>query len=436
MTRLENACWIVTFTMPKPLPNKNESPMPSRSRWSVLGSALGPFLALSVVVCLFGLADGLQAGGGNFLSIRNMRSISVQTATVAVAALGMTIIVIAGGIDLSAGTSLALCATVLAWCLKEDAALLIVHGDNVAGIQQKINDAEDRMERIPQEIQRTQRRKNADPGKIAQLEAENKSLQEQLPELQETSKAIQEAAPHISPYSPALAVFAGIGTGCLAGLLNGMLVSYLRVVPFIVTLGTMRLYLGIAKEVADETTVRPDLNEQIPHWLGSFLSLQQDARWLGFPLGVWLIFVLAIILAAVLRYTVFGRYVFALGSNESTARLCGINVERNKIALYGLAGLFFGIAGLYQFSLLSVGNPTSGIGLELNVIAAVVIGGGSLSGGRGSVVGTLTGAAIMAVITSGCTQLGLKNPVQDMILGAIIVAAVAIDQIRQRRLAG
>ncbi len=421
--------------MPKSPPHQNESPVLTRSRWSMLGSALGPFLALALVVILFGFADRLQEGGGNFLSLRNMRSISVQTATVAVAALGMTIIVIAGGIDLSAGTSLALCATVLAWCLKEDAALLIVHGDNVAGIQRKIDDAQERLERIPQEIQRAERRKNADPGKIAQLEAEQKSLQEQLPKLQETSKTIQEAAPNISPYSPALAVIAGIGTGCLAGLLNGILVSYLRVVPFIVTLGTMRLYLGMAKEVADETTVRPDLNEQIPHWLGSFLSLQQDARWLGFPLGVWLIFVLAIILAAVLRYTVFGRYVFALGSNESTARLCGINVERNKIALYGLAGLFFGIAGLYQFSLLSVGNPTSGIGLELNVIAAVVIGGGSLSGGRGSVVGTLTGAAIMAVITSGCTQLGLKNPVQDMILGAIIVAAVAIDQIRQRRLA-
>ena len=145
---------------------------------------------------------------------------------------------------------------------------------------------------------------------------------------------------------------------------------------------------------------------------------------------------LAVVLALVLRYTIFGRYVFALGSNESTARLCGINVAWNKIAVYTLSGFFIGIAGLFQFSRLSVGNPTSGVGMELRIIAAVVIGGGSLSGGRGSVIGTLTGAAIMAVIASGCTQLGLSNPVQDIILGVIIIVAVTLDQIRQRRLAG
>jgi ribose/xylose/arabinose/galactoside ABC-type transport system permease subunit len=153
----------------------------------------------------------------------------------------------------------------------------------------------------------------------------------------------------------------------------------------------------------------------------------------GLPSGVWLTLVMAAALAVVLRYTVFGRYVFALGSNEATARLCGINVRWNKIAIYTLGGLFVGIAGLYQFSRLTVGNPTSGAGLELKVIASVVIGGGSLNGGRGSVLGTLTGALIMSVITSGCTALGLTNPIQDMILGIIIVAAVTIDQLRQRK---
>ena len=425
-----------------PTTTKNKLTLLPRMGWSALVGALGPLLALGVVVLFFGIADGLQEDGGSFLSARNMQSISVQTATVAVAALGMTIIIIAGGIDLSAGTSLALCATVLAWCLKEDVAVVIVQGDNVAGVQQKINDAQDRLERIPRELERQRRRKTPDQAAIAKLDAEHGALQNQLPKLQQKLETIQAEAPKVSRYSAPIALLAAMGTGCLTGLLNGVLISYLRVVPFIVTLGTMMLYLGLAKEVADETTVRPDIVTQIPEWLGTFLSLRKENLYyvnlywgrVGFPLGVWLIFVLAAILAAVLRYTVFGRYVFALGSNEATARLCGINVERNKIALYALGGLFFGIAGMYQFSILSVGNPTSGTGMELKVIAAVVIGGGSLNGGRGSVVGTLTGAAVMAVITSGCTQLGLKNPVQDMILGAIIVAAVAIDQIRQRRL--
>ena len=326
------------------------------SLWKRVRGILGPFVALGVVVGIFATADALQDGGGAFLSQRNFSTIAVQMATVAVAALGMTIVIIAGGIDLSAGTAVALCATVLAWCLKRD-------------------------------------------------------------------------------WPAPVAVLFALGTGCLTGFVNGALVSALRVVPFIVTLGTMTGYLGVAKMIAEETTIRPDITRQVPRWLQDLLSTRSDALWGGLPLGVWLTLGLAGLLAAILRYSVFGRYVYALGSNEATARLCGINVPVNKIAVYSLAGLFVGIAGMYQFSRLSSGNPTSGVGLELRIIAAVVIGGGSLSGGRGTVLGTLTGAAIMAVITSGCTQLGLKNPVQDVILGVIIVAAVTVDQIRQRRLA-
>jgi ribose/xylose/arabinose/galactoside ABC-type transport system permease subunit len=144
---------------------------------------------------------------------------------------------------------------------------------------------------------------------------------------------------------------------------------------------------------------------------------------------------LALGTAAVLRYSVFGRHAFAVGSNESTARLCGINVPLTRIAVYSIAGLFVGVAGLYQFSRLTVGDPTSGTGKELPIIAAVVIGGGSLSGGRGSILGTLTGALIMQVISSGCTSLRLPNPIQEIIIGTIIIVAVTVDQFRQRRLA-
>lgn len=336
---------------------KVESELSSRKPLLTSGvkSLLGQFMALAVVCLFFTVAESIVSDDPEFFTTKNMLKIAVQTSTIAVAAMGMTIIIIAGGIDLSAGTAIALCATVLAWFLKGD-------------------------------------------------------------------------------YSAFIAVPMAILTGAACGLLNGVLISWLRVVPFIVTLGTMTFYLGLAKLVADETVIRPIRYEQTPTWIVQFVSLQEKALYLGLPLGVWCALLLAILITVFLRYTVFSRYIFALGSNESTARLCGINVPRTKIILYTLSGTFVGLAGIYQFARLSVGNPNSGMGLELKVIAAVVIGGGSLNGGRGSILGTLIGATIIFLIGNGCTQLGISNPVQDMILGIIIIAAVTIDQWRQRRL--
>lgn len=324
-------------------------------RQRLLGE-LGPLLVLILIVLLFTAFDyHLHGSHGSFASVRNLRVVLVQATTVAVAALGLTIVIISGGIDLSAGTALALSATVMARCLHAD-------------------------------------------------------------------------------YAVSLSVIACILTGALCGLLNGLLVSLLRIVPFIVTLGTMTIYLGIAKLIASETTVRPK-PEQVPTWLGDLVSTSNNDLIAGAPLGVWIAFGLAIVVAILLKYTVFGRHVFALGSNEATARLCGINVPALKMIVYSFSGALVGIAGIYQFARLSVGNPTSGTGLELKVIAAVVIGGGSLSGGQGSVLGTLTGAGIMAVIASGCNAVGLSNPTQDIIVGMIIVGAVTVDQVRQRRMA-
>lgn len=318
-----------------------------------LRNVLGPFLALVVVVGIFWIADSMQEDGGRFATLRNAQNILVQSATVGVAALGMTLIIISGGIDLSAGTAMALSATSLAWFLREQ-------------------------------------------------------------------------------YSPAVSVAAGIAVGCLCGCANGLLVSLLRIVPFIVTLGTMTIYLGLAKIVGDNTMVRP-LPDQVPLWMKQLLSPRVEYEWMVFAPGVWLLVVMALVTAAVLRYTVFGRHVFAVGSNEATARLCGINVPLVRVAVYTISGFFVGVAGLYQFTRLTVGDPTSGTGKELPIIAAVVIGGGSLSGGRGSILGTLTGALIMQVISSGCTSLRLPNPIQEIIIGCIIIAAVTIDQLRQRR---
>ncbi len=186
--------------------------------------------------------------------------------------------------------------------------------------------------------------------------------------------------------------------------------------PFIVTLGTMTIYLGLAKIVGNNTMVRP-LPAQVPEWIKQLLSPRLEYEWMIFSPGVWLLVVLAMVVAAVLRYTVFGRHVFAVGSNEATARLCGINVPLTRIAVYTIAGFFVGVAGLFQFSRLTVGDPTSGTGKELPIIAAVVIGGGSFNGGRGSILGTLTGALIMQVISSGCTSLRQPNPIQEIIIG-------------------
>ncbi len=343
-----------------------------RRRLSLLSGALGPLAGLFVVIGFFTVADhwrarreGARLGRGvpaTFFTLDNLHATSVRESTVAVAALGMTVIIIAGGIDLSAGTAVALSAPVLAWCLREG-------------------------------------------------------------------------------YPPWVSVLGGVGTGCLAGLINGLLVSGLRVVPFIITLGTMSAYLGAAKLVANEITVRPALS-QVPHWLSQsgLVPPRPKPPWLiepvvpNFAVGIWAALALAAGLAAVLRYSVFGRHVFALGSNEATARLCGVRVPLVKIAVYVLSGAFVGIAGMYQFARLGEANPTSGTGMELRIIAAVVIGGGSLSGGRGSVLGTLAGAAMMATIASGCIKLGLSNPLQDIIVGVIIVAAVTLDQLRQRGL--
>lgn len=331
------------------------APTKSRDRLRRVLQSLGPLLALLVVTLGFAIADQFF-GQGRFSELRNFRVVLVQAAPVAVAALGMTLIIISGGIDLSAGTASMLCATVLASMLSQD-------------------------------------------------------------------------------YTMTQAVGYALLTGALCGLVNGLLIGLLRIPPFIVTLGTMTIFLGIAKRVAGGSTIFVDRG-RMPAWLND-LSSTMPPDWQGWmpriASGVWLAAVIAVLVAIVLRYSVFGRHLFAIGSNEATARLCGINILRTKVLVYVIGGLLIGTAGLYSFSLVKMANPVEGIGRELKFIAAVVIGGGSLSGGRGSVLGTLAGAAIMGVISSGCAQLGIQNSTQDIMIGVIIIAAVTLDQFRSRR---
>jgi ribose transport system permease protein len=219
-----------------------------------------------------------------------------------------------------------------------------------------------------------------------------------------------------------------VAAGAACGVLNGVLITQLRVVPFIVTLGTMLLVRGAAKGLADERRIEAPIT-----WLNSLLRTVRDGSGVLLPTGLWITIVLSVVVALTLRYTRFGRHLLAIGSSERTARLCGVRINRTKIAVYTIAGALAALAGVMEFSKLSVGDPTVSVGLELDVIAAVIIGGGSLSGGRGSVVGTIAGAAIMAVIQIGCSQQGLPNWVQQIVTGSIIISAVALDRWRGLR---
>lgn len=325
---------------------------------------LGPLIALVVIGVLFTIADQVWSDG-YFLSIRNMRVMMNSAALVAVPALGMTIIIIAAGIDLSAGTALTLCGTVLALQLK--------------------------------------------------------------------NSEVTAAEPQFA-VTMIVALMLTVLTGCLCGLINGVLISATKVVPFIVTLGTMTIFLGIGQIIASESTVYAP-RENIPPWLTYFcytgpVGDNYLIPGLKVPTSVLVAAALGTLVALLMKFTVFGRNVFALGSSESTARLCGINVPLTIVSVYTLAGLFVSIGGLLYFADVKNGNPTDGTGKELEIIAAVVLGGGSLSGGRGSILGTIVGALIITVIRSGCDQLSIPNTYTHIIIGCIIIIAVIVDQLR------
>jgi ribose transport system permease protein len=305
----------------------------------------GPFIGLLLVVALFSIPAETR---GFFLSYHNFKIILTQTVIVAVGALGMTIIIVGGGIDLSVGSAIALASVV--------GARLIQHG-----------------------------------------------------------------------WGPAPVVAAMVAAGGCAGFVNGAAISGLRMTPFIITLGTLGVMRGGAKWLADNQTVNYDASP-INGWMTT-------AKPFGYalPAGVWVAVGLAVATSIVLRRTVFGRHVFALGSNEAAARLCGVPTRRLKALVYVVAGCLFGVAGLFQLSRLRQGDPTVAIGLELDIIAAVIIGGASLNGGVGSVLGSMIGALIMAVLRNGSQQMGWPTYFQEMIIGLVIIVAVFLDRLRRGR---
>jgi ribose transport system permease protein len=206
-------------------------------------------------------------------------------------------------------------------------------------------------------------------------------------------------------------------------------VTGLRLMPFIVTLGMMGVGRGVAKWVAKNATV----NYPIESPVNNLMKMEELDSLFPLPAGVWIALGLAAFLALVMRQTIFGRYVFAIGSNEATARLCGVRVSLMKVWIYALAGLFFGSAGLLQLTRLTQGDPSGAIGLELDMIAAVVIGGASLNGGSGSVLGSMVGALVIQTLRNGSSLMSWPTFTQEIMIGVVIILAVALDRWRQSR---
>jgi ribose transport system permease protein len=218
---------------------------------------------------------------------------------------------------------------------------------------------------------------------------------------------------------------AGVFIGAMAGLLNALAVTILRVPAFIATLGMLLIARGVTLRIARGVTVdgTPDAF--------NFLA---SGRWLGIPVPIYLIVVCAVIVSIVLRHTRFGRYVYAVGSNREATRLSGVPVDRVTVGTYVIGGVLAGLAGLVEAARLGSGNPTGGAGYELDVVTAVVVGGASLTGGEGRISGTFLGALLIAVLRNGANLLGVDPFDQNIYIGLLILGAVALDQrLRQRR---
>jgi ribose transport system permease protein len=228
-------------------------------------------------------------------------------------------------------------------------------------------------------------------------------------------------------------VAAALGVGALSGAVSGIIIAKLKVPPFIATLGMMLLLKGLSLVIAQD---KPIYFNDTPN----FSVISNDSLvsyvWPDFevPNGVLILFGVAILASIVLNKSLLGRYVFALGSNEEAARLSGVNVDFWKIVTYALGGLICGVAGLIIASRLNSAQPALGQGYELEAIAATVIGGTSLSGGRGGMLGTIIGAFIMSVLTNGLRIMGVAQEWQIVVTGVIIILAVYVDM-RLRRTA-
>ncbi|WP_205862113.1 ABC transporter permease subunit [Planosporangium thailandense] len=225
-------------------------------------------------------------------------------------------------------------------------------------------------------------------------------------------------------------ILVGCLVGMLVGVVNGILVAKLNVAPFIATLGMMYAVRGLAELVGNGQTFTQLFGQKALGNTGFVSTLHDNV--LGLPFPIWVMIVLTVLCSLYLTRTPFGRWLYASGSNERAAALSGVPVKRVQVRIYVLAGLCAGIVGLLLTADLSAAVPEGGSGYELNAIAAVVIGGAALSGGRGTVRGTIIGAFVIGFLVDGLVLIGVSVFWQEVIKGAVIIVAVVVDQAQQR----
>jgi ribose transport system permease protein len=323
----------------------------SRGSSFIRADAIQRFLAFAALIVLIIIFSLLSP---NFLQFNNVVGILLATAVNGILALGVTFVIVSGGIDLSIGTVMTLSAVIT--------------------------------------------------GVVAT------ELRLPLP----------------------LAIVAGLGTGGLAGLVNGLLIARLKIPPFIATLGMLNVAKGLALVGSGLAPIyfnqNPEFNQAA---MGSITNAIVPG--LAIPNVVFIFLFAALVASLALSRTVLGRYTFALGSNEEAARLSGVTVDRWKIAVYTVCGLFAGLAGVVIAARLNSAQPGLGQGYELDAIAAAVIGGTSLSGGEGSILGTVIGAFIISTLTNGLRILSVPQEWQTVVTGGIVILAVYLDIVRRRQ---
>lgn len=334
---------------------------------------LSLIFALVVLVFLITVASGWfgLAGGDKFFSWQNlMNSLAQAVVIVGLLAIGETIVIIAGALDISVGSIASVGSVVSASVLAG------------AGVV----------------------------GSLAFLPTDNVTV----------------------------AVAAGIVAGMICGFINGFIVTGLRVNPIIATLGTLAAFAGLAFLLAPDGKPVGVLTQPEFTWLaqGRFLTDMPlpklgGSAWTGIPVLTVILVVVAILIHILMRYTDFGRSIYAIGGNATAARLAGINLSRVRIVMYMISGAIAGLAGVLLTARTTSGNPVNGTGLELQAITAVFLGGAATAGGKGTVFGTFLAVILVGVLNNGMNLLGFNTFVQRVALGLLLIAAVAVSQWRQ-----